>query len=85
MRQFEEDELSVIAEIARMYYVEGMSQLEIAELLFFSKAKVSRALKIAREQNIVEFHINYPLKQSTLLEVELKRKFGLVDAVVVTG
>ena len=84
MRQFEEDELSVIAEIARMYYVEGMSQLEIAELLFFSKAKVSRALKIAREQNIVEFHINYPLKQSTLLEVELKRKFGLVDAVVVT-
>ncbi len=84
MKQYEEDELSVIAEIARMYYVEGMSQLEIAELLFFSKAKVSRALKIAREQKIVEFHINFPLKQSTLLEVELKRKFGLVDAVVVT-
>jgi len=84
MRQFEEDELSVIAEIARMYYVEGMSQLEIADLLFFSKAKVSRALKIAREQKIVEFHINYPLKQSTLLEVELKRKFNLVDAIVVT-
>ncbi|MDD3251336.1 MAG: sugar-binding transcriptional regulator [Lachnospiraceae bacterium] len=84
MRQYEDNELSVIAEIARMYYVEGLSQLEIAHLLFFSKAKVSRALRIAREQKIVEFQINYPLKQSTLLEVELKRKFDLVDAVVVT-
>ena len=64
MKQYGDEELSVIAEIARMYYVEGMSQIDIANMLFFSKAKVSRALRIAREENIVEFHINYPLKRS---------------------
>lgn len=84
MRQIEEEELAVIAEIARMYYVEGMSQLEIANMLFFSKAKVSRALRIAREKNIVEFHINYPLKRSIKLETALKRRFGLEEALVVT-
>ena len=64
MKRADEEELAVIAEIARMYYVEGMSQQEIANMLFFSKAKVSRALKIAREEKIVEFQIHYPLKQS---------------------
>ena len=84
MKRIGEDELAVIAEIARMYYVEGLSQLEIANMLFFSKAKVSRALRIAREENIVEFHINYPLNRSRVLETELKRKFGLKEALVVT-
>ena len=73
MRQLDEEELAVIAEVARMYYVEGMSQLDIANILFFSKAKVSRALRIAREKNIVEFQINYPLKRSIKLETKLKR------------
>lgn len=84
MKQIDDEELAVIAEIARMYYVEGMSQLEIANMLFFSKAKVSRALRIAREKNIVEFHINYPLKRSIKLETALKHKFGLREALVVT-
>ena len=84
MRQMDEEELAVIAEVARMYYVEGMSQADIADMLFFSKAKVSRALRIAREEHIVEFQINYPLKRSIALETELKRRFGLEEALVVT-
>lgn len=84
MRQIGEEEFSLIAEIARMYYIEGLSQLEIANILFFSKAKVSRAIKIARDLNIVEFHINYPLKQSPFLEMELKRNLHLDEALVVT-
>ena len=84
MRQLDEGELAVIAEVARMYYIEGMSQLEIANILFFSKAKVSRALRIAREEHIVEFQINYPLKRSIKLETELKRRFRLKEALVVT-
>ena len=84
MRQMDEEELAVIAEVARMYYIEGMSQLEIANILYFSKAKVSRALRIAREEHIVEFQINYPLKRSIKLETELKRRFGLKETLVVT-
>lgn len=84
MKRFGDDEWAVIAEIARMYYVEGRSQQEIANLLFFSKAKVSRALRLAREENVVEFHINYPSSRSTVLEAELKRRFGLKETLVVT-
>lgn len=84
MRQMDEEELAVIAEVARMYYIEGMSQLDIANILFFSKAKVSRALRIAREKHIVEFQINYPLKRSIQLETKLKREFGLKEALVVS-
>ena len=84
MRQMDEEELALIAEVARMYYIEGMSQLDIANILFFSKAKVSRALRIAREKNIVEFQINYPLKRSIKLETKLKREFGLKEALVVS-
>ena len=39
MKRADEEELAVIAEIARMYYVEGMSQQEIANMLFFSKRR----------------------------------------------
>lgn len=84
MKRIGDDEWAVIAEISRMYYVEGMSQQTIADMLFFSKAKVSRALRMAREENIVEFHINYPSSRSTVLEAELVRRFGLQQARVVT-
>ena len=84
MKRFGDDEWAVVAEIARMYYVEGRSQQEIANQLFFSKAKVSRALRLAREENVVEFHINYPSSRSTVLETELKRRFGLKETLVVT-
>ena len=39
MKQYGDEELSVIAEIARMYYVEGMSQIDIANTLFVSRGK----------------------------------------------
>lgn len=84
MKRIGDDEWAVIAEIARMYYMEGLSQQDIANMLFFSKAKVSRALRIAREENIVQFHINYPSIRSTVLETELKRRFGLEESRVVT-
>lgn len=85
MMKSNQDDLAMAAEIARMYYIEGMSQQEIGETLYFSKAKVSRALKLAREKKIIEFQINYPLQRASLLEYELKRLFSLDDALVVTN
>ncbi len=84
MKHYGDEELSVIAEIARMYYIEGMTQLEISEMLYFSKAKVSRALQTAREKHIIEFQINYPLRRSMMLESELKRRFDLPEVLVVS-
>lgn len=85
MKSNQDDDLAIIAEIARMYYIEGMRQQEIGEALYFSKAKVSRALKFARDKKIIEFQVNYPLKRASLLEYELKRLFSLDDVLVVTN
>ncbi|WP_455138358.1 sugar-binding transcriptional regulator [Thermophilibacter sp.] len=75
-----DDELMLMAEIARLYYIEGIPQVDIAKSLYLSKARVSRALKTAREKKIVEFTINYPLERSVMLEESLKRMYGLEDA-----
>lgn len=83
MARSSDEEMMIISEIARLYYIEGLSQVEIAESLFMSKARVSRALKTAREQKIVEFTINYPLERSRMLEEALKKAYGLEEVRVV--
>ena len=82
MGHADENKDVIIAEVARLYYIEGLSQAQIAKSLFLSKPTVSRALKLARERKIVEFTINYPLERSLVLEEALKRRFGLEEALV---
>ena len=82
--KYSETEMNMIAEVARMYYEENLSQTTIAKRMFFSKSKVCRYLQKAKELKIVEIQINYPLKQSTTLETMLKEKYQLKDAIVIT-
>ena len=83
MKEKESDELEVIAEVASMYYEHDIPQNVIAEKMFFSRAKVSRLLKKAREQGIVEIIIRFPLERVVTLERTLCEVFGLKDAVVI--
>ena len=48
----------LIAKLAEMYYVEEKTQAEISRLMFMSRPKVSRLLKLARDLKIVVFEIN---------------------------
>lgn len=77
------DDMAIIAEIASMYYEYDIPQYEIARRLFYSKAKVSRLLKRARDTGIVEINIRYPIQRAGLLEHELIEALGLRDAVVI--
>ena len=54
------DKISIMAEIAHMFFIDDISQIEIAKKFSFSRAKVSRILKKAKENNIVNIQINYP-------------------------
>ena len=83
-RKLQDSEMETIAEVARMYYEEDLPQNVIAKRMFFSKSKVSRMLQKAKELQVVEIHINYPLKQSTKLELLLKEKYDLKEAIVIT-
>lgn len=79
----EQDSMALVAEVARMYYMDDIPQIEIAKRLFLSRAKVSRLIRKARESKIVEIQIRYPLERSLGLENALKEKFHLKEAIVI--
>ncbi len=65
---------------ARLYYVQGRSQAQVAQALGTSRSNVSRMLTEAQSQGIVEIRINDPEGRVHELEDELRTTFGLRDA-----
>ncbi|KQS68979.1 hypothetical protein ASG41_06450 [Modestobacter sp. Leaf380] len=66
-----------------MYYVENLSQAEVAQRVGTSRSNVSRMLAAAVEQGIVEIRINDPAGRDRDLEEQLRQRFDL-QAVRVT-
>lgn len=68
---------------AYLYYLREMPQNEIAHSLNVSVPTVSRLIKRAREEKIVEFVIRDPYVECVHLEEQLETTFGLKDAIIV--
>lgn len=73
----------LILKAAYLYYLREMPQNEIAALLNVSIPTVSRLIKRAREEKIVEFVIRDPYVECIHLEERLEKTFGLKDAIIV--
>ena len=69
----------VLLAAARLYYLQGRSQAEIATELGTSRSNVSRMLTEAQRQGIVEIRIVDPSGRNPELERELQTMFGLTD------
>jgi deoxyribonucleoside regulator len=69
--------------IAWMYYVEGLTQNEIADRLGIGRVTVVRNINEAVKQREVKIWITGGVAECLDLEAQLKKSFGLVDAVVV--
>jgi deoxyribonucleoside regulator len=69
--------------IAWMYYVEGLTQNEIADRLGIGRVTVVRNINEALKQREVKIWITGHVAECLELEAELKDVFGLADAVVV--
>lgn len=65
---------------ARLYYLDGLGQGEVARFVKVSQAKVSRWLSLARERGIVRISVAGDEPRSEDLEKRLKKKFGLSAA-----
>lgn len=81
-----EDNLRLLAKVARMYHDRGMTQTQIADDLHVSQARVSRLLKRATELGIVRTIVTLPPDVHTEVEEGLTAAYGaygLRDAVVV--
>lgn len=78
----ESDQHELLARVASLYYEEELTQNEIAARLGLSRVKIYRLLKQAREEQIVQIVINWPIARATHWEGELCAAFGLPDALV---
>jgi len=75
--------LKLISKILKMYYIDGLTQTEIAGKLSISRIKVARFLYYARDNKMVEVKINLPLGEFDSLENQFEKKFGLNDCRIV--
>lgn len=71
------------ARAATMSYMEGRSNLEIAEELAISRFRVARLLDLARETGIVRFNVALPDAMLSEQSERLRRRYWLDACVVV--
>ena len=69
--------IELILKVARMYYLENQTQIDIAKKIGYSRPTVSRLLSEARERGMVRIEIGHPLERLMHLEDALVKRFGL--------
>ena len=72
----------LLAQIASLYYEEELTQHAIAERLGLSRVKIYRLLKQAKEEQVVQIVIDWPIKRAARREQELCAACGLAGALV---
>lgn len=75
-------QLLLTAGVARRYYLDGQSKVEIAAALGLSRFKVARLLDSARESGLVRVEIGYPGIIDVDLSGRVQDMFGIRHAVV---
>ncbi len=79
-----EDRLQ-LADVAQQYYLEDLTQEQIARGMGVSRSHVSRMLKVARERGIVEIRIHHPLQTAPDLQQGLLAALPLIDTLVLAA
>jgi DNA-binding transcriptional regulator LsrR (DeoR family) len=77
-------DLHLLSKVSTLYYLRDQTQQEIAERLRISRPAVSRLLRQAQEQGIVQITVAPPRGLHTELETQLEERFGLGEAQVVS-
>ncbi|MBN1851121.1 MAG: hypothetical protein JW829_00295 [Pirellulales bacterium] len=76
-------EIELIKLAARLYYVDSLSQVEVARLLAVSQAKVSRLLQLAREKGVVQITVSEYEPRVPELEQRLADTYDLGHVAVI--
>ncbi len=74
---------ALMTSVARMYYLDGLGQSEVANICGVSRSTVSRLLTTARERGIVRISVDEFDPRDRDLEARLVERFGLRRAIVV--
>lgn len=73
----------LLVRVAEMYYLEEKTQSQISKALGIHRTTISRLLKQARSEQIVQITINYDLAGTYSLEKEFKEQFDLKHVIIV--
>lgn len=76
------DEKQLMAEAASLYYERKYTQQKIADMLHLTRQTVSRLLRDAEREQIVQIQVHNPTANRTALAEQLQETFGLERAVV---
>lgn len=74
---------SLLARVAWLYYMHGLTQEQIGRKLDFSRTKVTRLLARARESGVVEINLNPNFRACLEIEWQLRNALPLRDVIVV--
>ena len=80
LNSYSEEQLRLAA---RLYYLDGLGQSEVARFVKISQAKVSRLLAAARERGIVRISVAEYEPRNDALERALRKEFGLAAVAVI--
>jgi DNA-binding transcriptional regulator LsrR (DeoR family) len=75
--------LVLTASVARRYYLDGKSKIEIADEFNLSRFKVARLLESARTSGLVRIEVGRPGAIDLVLSGELRDAYGLLHAIVI--
>ena len=71
-----------LARAARLYYIDGLSQKEVAQAMMTTRSNVSRMLTSAKQRGVVQIRIVDTAARDVELETRLTAEFGLSEALV---
>lgn len=74
------DRIWRLAQVAKMYYEENLTQESIAKRLRISRSTISRLLESAKRNGIVEVKIHFPWQRAEDLEKKLCKRYTLKTA-----
>lgn len=72
----------LLINIAHMYYELHMTQQEISDELYISRSQISRLLKKAYDDGIVEVYIHYPYERHRSLEKQLSSLLNVKEVLL---
>jgi DNA-binding transcriptional regulator LsrR (DeoR family) len=79
----EQEATNLLNTVLSLYYMDRLTQAEIAKRIHISTPKVNRLLQDARDQGLVDITVHTPFQNLFELEQRLKAVFSLADVVVI--
>jgi DNA-binding transcriptional regulator LsrR (DeoR family) len=77
------DSDDIKARAAWLYYMEGLTQDQVAKILGLTRTRVLRMLAAAREDGTVQIRVTSPIARCARLEREVRARFDMERVVVV--